>query len=205
MLDPGDVVVDGQRTGVARQLDDRAARDVDLDGVAASRAGDCQRVTVDDAAGAAVEQRIGSVSRDIDDGIGVGAAIDRVGSGSAGERVGAAIAGQRIVTSLAAMKHVGIATADERIVAGPAGRVLDVDQHVGADLGPLGITDREVWTVPRGEEQIANGVRIGAAAVGAEHRLGGTVREREIDENAVARRRIGDGIVAAAAVIDVVA
>ena len=100
MLDIGDVVGHRQSAGIARQLDDRAARNVDLDGIGAGRADDLERVATR-GVGAAVNAGVGAVTGNVDDGVVAAVAAQRVGAGTAGQPVVAAVTGERVVARTA--------------------------------------------------------------------------------------------------------
>ena len=157
------------------------ARDVedDVDDVVASGSRHRQRVTVG-GVGAAVDD-VDAVADGVEEGVVASAGIDGVVAASAADDVGDVVA-------------------EDGVVAGAAVDVLDVDQHVGADVDALRVANLQIRIVRRlgGFQEVADR----AAAV---CRLLRAVVEPEINRDAVGGRRIADGVVAAAAVIDVIA
>ena len=123
------------------------------------------------------------------------AAGEQVVAGPADERVVAGTANQGVVQGVA----------EDHVVAGAADHILDAEQRVGADVDALGETDGLRRRMAGGEEQCADGIRIGTDAVGAEHRLRGSIGGVEIDDDAVRRRRVDGRVGAETGVIDVVA
>ena len=137
-------------------------------------------------------------------GVGVVAAVDDVDAVADGivERVVASAAAKVVVTEAAA-DDVGEFVADDGVVALAASGVLDVDQHIGADVDTLRVADRQVRIVTTRR-------RIGIVQEltdrgSPERLLLGAVLGPEIDGDAVGRRGVADRIAAGAAVIDVVA
>ena len=135
----------------------------------------------DEMAEAVVRDHRGSDRSDVGRGVGSAAADDGVAAAAAGEDVVPAVA-------------------DDGVIASAAGGVLDVDQHVGADVDAFRDAHCRMRVIGRhgGAQKVAD-------RGSAERRVVEAVDGVEIDRDRVRRRRIGDGIGADTAVIDVVA
>ena len=114
-----------------------------------------------------------------------------------GRGVGSAAADEAVAAAAAA-ENVGDVVADDGVVAGAAGRVLDVDQHVGADVDAFRLAHQRVRVERGRREKVADCAPTAC-------RFAEAVDGIEVDGDGVRRRRVADGVAAGAAVVDVVA